>query len=284
MLKEEIKMVRRQTESGVSIGIRKTITSLQNGTKLIEMTKPAEFTIKIANTLEEREAVFNLGYKIYLEKGFVGENPQEWLVRNYDATSETVILIVQDKEKNIVGSVTLVFAGDCSLPAEKMYREEIKALQDNGRKLVEISRLVINPDYRNSKEILLLLFNYLAIYCFHVKNYTCLTVQVNPRHQSYYKALLGFEEIGGEKASPHLKNAPAVLLHLPLSFYQSEVKRLAGTQDQNKKERSLYPHFLKLDQEKLVAHYLQKQVKPISQEEKTYFGFTDSNIGKALCV
>ncbi len=277
-------MVKRNTVSSVSIGIRKTITSLQNGIPLIENQKTGEYTIKVANTLEEREAVFKLGYQIYLEKGFIDENPQEWLVRNYDASSETVILNVQDKSKNIVGSVTLVFDGDCNLPAEKMYREEIKTLQDNGRKLVEISRLVIKPDNRNSKEILLLLFNYLAIYCYHVKNYTCLTVQVNPRHKTFYKSLLGFEEIGGEKSSPHLKNAPAVLIYLPLSVYQSEVKRLAGTQDQNKKERSLYPHFLNLDQEKLVAHYLQKQVKPITLEEKIYFGFTDSNIGKAICV
>lgn len=277
-------MVRRHTESGVSIGIRNTIASLDNGSELVQMPKPAEFTIKVANTLEEREAVFNLGYKIYLEKGFVGENIQEWLVRNYDATKETVILIVQDKEKNIAGSVTLVFDGDCELPAQKMYREEIQSLKAKGSKMVEISRLIINPDYRNSKEILLLLFNYLAIYSFHVKKYTCLTVQVNPRHKNYYKALLGFDEIGAEKVSPHLKNAPAVLLHLPLAYYQSEVKRIAGTFDQNKKERSLYPHFLKSEQENLVAHYLQKQVKPISLEEKIYFGFSDSSIGKAICV
>ena len=260
------------------------MTSFKNGESLVETPKPTEFTIKVATTLEEREAVFKLGYQIYLEKGFTGENAQEWLVRNYDACPETVILIVQDKEKNIAGSVTLVFDGDCKLPAEKMYREEILTLKSKGSKMVEISRLIINPGYRNSKEILLLLFNYLAIYSYHVKKYTCLAVQVNPRHTSYYKALLGFNEIGSEKVSPHLKNAPAVLLHLPLSFYQSDVKRVAGTYNQNKKERSLYPHFLRADQENLVAHYLRNQVKAITTEQKIYFGFTDSTIGHAVCV
>ena len=277
-------MVRRQTSSGVSIGMRRTMSAHKNGVALIEKPKPAEFTIKVANTLEEREAVFKLGYKVYLEKGFIGESPQEWLVRNYDASSETVILIVQDKEKNIAGSVTLVFDGDCKLPAEKMYHEEMLSLKSQGSKIVEISRLVINPDYRNSKETLLLLFNYLAIYSYHIKSYTCLTVQVNPRHKSYYKALLGFDEIGIEKVSPHLKNAPAVMLYLPLAIYQSEVKRIAGTYDQNKKERSLYPYFIKPDQEKLVANYLKNQVKEMTTEEKLYFGFSETGIDRVVCV
>lgn len=278
-------MVRRQTESGVSIGIRKTMTSINNGGSLVEMPKPAEFTIKVANNLEEREAVFKLAYQIYLEKGFIGENAQEWLIREYDASNETVILIVKDKNNNIAGSVTLVFDGAFTrLPAENLFGEEIKKLKNQGFKLIEISRLVINPEYRNSKEILLLLFNYLAIYSFHIKKYTDLMVQVNPRHKLYYQALLGFNEIGGEKISPYLKNAPAVLLQLPLANYQAEVKRVAGNQNQNKKERSLYPHFLKSDQEKLVAHYLHNQIKNISAEEKAYFGFSDTNIGLALCV
>mgnify|MGYP003475448998 FL=1 len=68
-------MVRRQTSSGVSIGMRNTMTSIIKGNSLVEKPKPAEFTIKVANTLEEREAVFKLGYQIYLEKGFTGENP-----------------------------------------------------------------------------------------------------------------------------------------------------------------------------------------------------------------
>ena len=150
-------MLKKQRSSGVSIGIKKTMHSLNGGNRLIELTKPAEFIVKIANTLEEREAVFFFCYQVYLKKGFINENPQEWLVRNYDACNETVILIVQDKDKNIAGSVTLVFDGACTLPAEKIYGDEIMALKSSGNRIVEISRLIVSPEYRNSKEILLLL-------------------------------------------------------------------------------------------------------------------------------
>lgn len=276
-------MVERQSASGVSIGIKKAMASLQMGVPLIDKPKSAEFKIKIANTLEEREGVFRLGYKIYLEKGFIHENSNEWLVRNYDACKETVILIVQDSEKNIVGSVTLVFDGDCKLPASKIFNDELKIVKACGHKIVEISRLIIHPDYRNSKEILLLLFNYLEIYCHHGKNYTGVIVQVNPRHKSFYKLLLNFEEIGTEKLSPYLNNAPTNLLFLPTSKYLSEVKRLANNNNLNKRERSLYAYFLKPEQEMLVAHYLKGQVKEISAEEKMYFGFTESGINMAVC-
>lgn len=277
-------MQKKQRASGVSVGIKETLVSMANGNQLINIPKPAEFIVKIANTLEEREAVFKLGYQIYLKKGFINATPQKWLIRNYDASNETVILIVQDKDKNLAGSVTLVFDGDCALPAEKIYGDEINSLKAKGNRIVEISRLIVSPEYRNSKEILILLFNYLAIYSLQVKNYTSLTIQVNPRHKTYYKALLSFDEIGNEKISPHLKNAPAILLHLPLSRYQAEARRHGTQCEKNHKERSLYHYSLKVDQENLVAYYLAKQAKPITLEEKVYFGFSQSGVFQAVGV
>lgn len=275
---------KRETSSGLSKALRSTLISNSDGNQPIEKISLSEFTIKFANTLEERESVFNLGYKIYLEKGFICENSQEWLIKNYDANNETAILIVQDQFKNIAGSVTLVFDGSTKLPAEKIYGNEISNLRASGNKMVELSRLIISPEYRNSKEILLLLFNYLAIYSYHVKKYSHLVVEVNPRHKNYYQLLLCFEEIGGEKPCPSVQNAPANLLCLPLKKYRTEVNRCKNLSESHKKERSLYPYFINSEQESLVAHYLKKQAKPISAEEKLYFGFTDSSISNSVCI
>jgi hypothetical protein len=178
----------------------------------------------------------------------------------------------------------LVFEEDMNLPAEKIYGEEINNLKKNGEKLLEVSRLVVSPEFRNYKEVLLLLFNYLMIYSLHVKEYTSIVIEVNPRHKTYYKALLKFDEIGIQKACPSVQDAPAVLLYLPLGRYQAEVQYFANCKNAPTKERSLYPHFLKPEQEKLVAHYLEKQVKPMSCEEKIYFGFSESGINRATCI
>lgn len=277
-------MERRQTSSGVSLAIAKTMTSYENNKPLVEKTSKSEFTIKIANTLEEREAVYQLGYQIYLEKGYIKENPNEWMIQNYDFDSETVILIVQDQNKKIAGSVTIVFDGYSKLPATSIYSEEICNLRKSDNRMAELSRLVINHEYRNSKEILILLFNYLAIYIHHVRKYNSFVVQVNPRHKNYYKTLLNFEEIGQEKPCPHVQSAPAILLYLATSKYQSEVIRCAGAKELHVKERSLYPHFLTAEQEKLVAYYLEKQNKAMSILEKNYFGFSESGTSRTVCV
>jgi hypothetical protein len=256
----------------------------KNKLPLIEKQSPSEFTIKLANSLCEREGAFRLAYQCYLNKGYIKANANQWMVQSYDSNEETAIFIVQDKEKNIAATVTLVFDGATKLTAEKIYANELHTLRSQKEKIVEISRLVVNPNYRNTKDILVLLFNYLYIYSYYVKGYSCLAIEVNPRHTAYYQALLDFKTIGAERPCPMVLNAPAILMSLPLMHSQSEVLRLSKNNSNEKKDRSLYAYFLKPNQEQLVANYLEKQATPISQEEKLYFGFSETNFGKLVCV
>lgn len=275
-ISKDVFMKKMQRPSGVSKAFRQVTATLQ-ASNSIEEIKPSGFTIKIANTLEEREKVFRLAYQVYREKGYINENSNEWLHKPYDADPETVVFIVQDQLKNIVGSITLVFDDSRRLPADGIYKEELDGLRRRGKKITEISRLVISPDYRNSKKILILLFNYLAIYAYHVKRYDDLIIEVNPRHKEYYKSILCFEEFGSEKPCPHVQNAPAVLLNLPLKRYQEEAHRCHQILSTEKKERTLYPYFLDLKEESLVANYLEKQVTAMTENEKAYFGFYETS-------
>jgi len=277
-------MSKKTAISNVSRAIQKTMACYKRNTSLIENKAKQDFSIKIANTLEEREAVFRLAYQVYLEKGYVSENPNQWLIQPYDTNQETTILIVQDKNKNIAGTLTLVFSESCTLPAETLYHLELNELKNREEKIAEISRLVIHPAYRNSKEVLLLLFNYLAIYTTYVKKYHHVAIQVNPRHCEYYKTILCFEKIGNEKPCPQVGNAPAILLNLPVKKYQSEISRCQSKLNCEKKERSLFQYFLKREQEGLVANYLSKQTKPLTADEKIYFGLSESGICNSVCV
>jgi hypothetical protein len=277
-------MKTRNTSSGLSTAMKSALISNQNKISDNRKICPSEFSIKVANSIEERESVFKLAYQVYLSKGYVKKNSNEWLVQSYDSNSETVILMVQDKLKNTVGTVTLVFDGSSRLPAEKIYSNELKILRNQNEKIVEISRLVIAPDYRNSKEILILLFNYLFIYCYFVKKYSCLTIEVNPRHTAYYQALLHFRSIGEEKPCPIVQSAPAILMFVPLIHGAQEVIRIAQNTQSEKSDRSLYHYFLKPEQENLAADYLKNQVKPITSEEKQYFGFSESGFSRAVCI
>ena len=277
-------MKTRNTVSGVSSAIIKTMTSYENKIALLERQAKSEFSIKIANSLEERKETFHLAYQVYLGKEYVKLNPDEWLVNEYDQNESTTIFIVKDKSGKIIATATLVFSDDSILPAEHIYKNEIQEIKKSGSNIVEVSRLVIDQDYRNSKEILVLLFNYMFIYGYHVKRFDSTIIQVNPRHKDFYKKLLNFREVGEKKSCPIVQNAPAILLFLPLSFYYSEVMHQSSTLQESKKDRSLYPHFINTSQESLVIHYLRKMAKPISIEEKTYFGFSESGSCRAVCV
>lgn len=273
----ENKETQNKNVSGVSTAIQNTMELYSKQEKLINKNNSNNFTIKVANTLEERAEVFRLGYQVYLEKGFIKENDNQWFVQEYDNYPSTLILAVKDKLKKIVGSITLVFKDERSLPAERIYGEEINQLACSGKKILEICRNVISPDYRNSKEILILMFNYLCIYSYHVKNYDSMVIEVNPRHKGYFEKLLKFKEIGGAKLCPSVQYAPATLLVMNLKDdYYADVMRFSEDKSSDKKERSLYSYFLKANQEKLVAHYLEKQAIPISDKEREYFGLTNN--------
>ena len=270
--------------SGLSAAIQSALYVNQKELTPAVKKVPSEFTIKVANTLEERESVYKLAYQVYLSKGYIKENSNEWLVQSYDQNSETVILMVQDKFKNIVGSVTMVFDGASRLPAEKIYSEELNILRRQNEKVVEISRLVISPEYRNLKEVLVLLFNYLFIYSYLVKKYTCLVIEVNPRHTTYYQELLHFRAIGDERPCPNVQSAPAILMYVPLIHGINETKKISQLKQNEKIDRSLYHYFFKPEQQDLVAHYLKNQVRPISYEEKQYFGFSESGFMRPVCI
>jgi len=270
--------------SGVSIGIKMTSLALSEDSNLKTKINTSGFTVKIANTLEEREAVFKLGYQEYLKKGFINECSQEWLVRNYDIDPETIILVVKDKQNRIVGSVTLVFDLASKLPAEKIFSRDLSLLRQSGETIVEISRLVIDPQYRNSKEILVLLFNYLYIYSYKVKKYTSLIIEVNPRHKVFYQEIFHFNQIGIERACPSVQNSPATLMHLSLQKSRKTLIQIQNKQWNKERSRSLFQFFVNINQENLVAHYLEKQVKPMNSVEKSYFGFSESGTSKAICV
>jgi hypothetical protein len=274
----------RQTTSGVSIGMKQAFASLKNGKTLNEEPNTSEFTIKLANTLEERETAFNLAYRVYLHKGYIDKNSNKLLVNPYDFDDSTVILIVQDRFKSTVGSVTLVFDGLSKLPAENIYSAELRSLRKTGSRIAEMSRLVIDIAFRNSKEILVLLFNYAAIYIRLVENFNSLIIECNPRHKKFYLTLMKCDEVGQEKACPQVQNALAVLLHLTSEKYEMGLRNCTNIGLNNRLDKSLYPFYLKLGQEPLVALYLSKQKKSITLREKIYFSHSESGIEFAVSV
>jgi hypothetical protein len=136
---------------------------------------------------------------------------------------------------------------------------------------VEVTRLVIAENHRNSKVLLLRLINFAFIYCVQARRIADVLIEVNPRHVNYYRRLLCFEVFGTERPCPRVNGAPAVLLRLDLSVYLREVLRVGGMGAASK-ERTLYPHFFPTQDESAVAKFLARNHKPMTADEARYFG------------
>jgi hypothetical protein len=155
------------------------------------------------------------------------------------------IMLEASSGQHLFGTLTLGLDSEQGLLADTLYQEEINTLRTMGRKPCEMSKLAVDPQHGSkedigSKEVGASLIYLGYIYAHVIHKATDLLAEVNPRHAGFYKRWVGFRQIGGMRTCPRV-NAPAVLLHIELSYMQEQISRHGGSRDT--KERSLYPYF-----------------------------------------
>src|SRR5688500_13500920 len=134
-----------------------------------------------------------------------------------------------------VGTITVGLDSPAKLHAEGLYKEEIAQYRRRGARVCEFIKLAVAPD-SDCRKVLAPLFQIAHIYAHRIHRATDLFVEVNPRHAVFYRRLLGFAQAGAEKICPRV-NAPAVLLHLDLSYAAEQISARGETQ---KSPRSFY--------------------------------------------
>lgn len=138
-------------------------------------------------------------------------------------------------DEQTVGTITIGLDSPASLNAEGLYREEIASFRRRGARVCEFIKLAVAPD-SNCQKVLAPLFQIAHIFAHRIHRATDLFVEVNPRHAVFYRRLLGFVQVGVEKVCPRV-NAPAVLLHLDLSY---AAEQIAARGEDQKSPRSFY--------------------------------------------
>jgi hypothetical protein len=131
-----------------------------------------------------------------------------------------------------------------------LYSAEAHALRGQGHKLAEFTRLAIENDV-HSKALLAALFHIAFIYARRLHGCTDLLIEVNPRHASFYRRMLGFSQAGRLRDDPRI-GAPAVLMRLPLQHAQEQIERLGGNANISSITRSLYPFAFSQREEVLI--------------------------------
>jgi hypothetical protein len=187
--------------------------------------------IRIAGTADGHAAAASLLRKMYAWRGYA-----------YDVASDGAankVTLYAEANGVLVGTMSLWFDRHGVLPADESYGDHLALLRRQGRRLCEPSRLAIDAGL--PKRVFAALIHVSYIYAHHLHGFTDYVIEVNPRHVAFYKRMLGFADLGGERACARV-SAPAVLLRLPLEHMGAEIRRCGGLMEQGG-ERSFYPYF-----------------------------------------
>ncbi|MCK6471376.1 MAG: hypothetical protein L6R28_06490 [Planctomycetes bacterium] len=206
-----------------------------------------------------RHRALSLAYRVYKACGYAQDCASGLAACDYDARPETATFLAEDAEGRAIATVTLVFDEAQGLPSDEIFAAELAAPRAEGRRLVEVTRLAMDPAHAHSKELLVRLFNVIYLHARMVMGRDGFVIEVNPRHVNYYRRLLGFVPLGEARPCPRVLGAPAVLLALDFAYTDAEVARLAGQPATG--VRSLYPYFLPAEPAARAVDWL-KAAKP----------------------
>lgn len=142
-----------------------------------------------------------------------------------DAATPPGVTLVALQTGATMGTVTLRVDGPDGLAADEGYRATIDAARERGRRVCELTRLAIDAaaDWRATLGALFGLA-YLVGRLLH--EVTDVFVEVNPRHERFYRHMFGFVGAAGQRMCPRVK-APAVLLRLELERLDARLAELA---------------------------------------------------------
>lgn len=190
------------------------------------------FHVRLATSARRREAASLLLSKMYAWRGYAFEVGE-------DQAANKITLYAETGGK-LVGTMSLCMDRHGELPADEIFRDKLDELRRQGRKLCEPSRLAI--DKGMSKRVFAALIHTSYIYAHNIHGFTDYVIEVNPRHVSFYKRMLGFSDFGGERDCERV-GAPAVLLRLPLDHMGAQICKWGGLMEHHGGERSFYPWF-----------------------------------------
>ena len=219
------------------------IPQFDNPSSPTESLQQQKFKIRLASSDTRRQSASMLIEKRYASRGYQTRALED------DPQRITVLVFMEEK---IVGTTTLGLDGPAGLMADSIYKEEIDSLRAEGCSICELTKLAIDDEYVDSKHIVAVLFHLCKIYGQNIHQATDFIIEINPRHASFYKKLLGFEDFGSEKLCPRV-NAPAVLLRLPLKYAEEQIARFGGMQKSAVGVRSLYPYCFSKEDEIGIA-------------------------------
>jgi hypothetical protein len=188
-------------------------------TRFDEIDRPA---VKIAEDIDEYKQAFSLVHDTYLRMVYLSTPKPHGMHFGIHTLLPETVLFIAKSYLTVISTLAEIFDTELfGLPMDELYRKELDGLRSEGRKIVELSLLVTPANFRWNNVFMYInkvMYQY-SIHC----GVNDLCIAVNPKHASFYKLILLFEDFGPERYYPKV-NAPAVALRLNMDSIEERLK------------------------------------------------------------
>jgi hypothetical protein len=172
------------------------------------------------------EQAFRLVHDQYVARGYMSPAPSGWRLSLHNALPSTRVFVARSGGR-VVGTLTLIPDSPLGLPMSEIYSDELAALRQSGRRIGEVSALVVDPEYKQiGMAILMRLIRMMIIYAAEAAGLEDLCIAINPHHAALYRKAFDFQTIGPIKHYGKVNGAPAVALRLDLGLVRALIREL----------------------------------------------------------
>jgi hypothetical protein len=191
-------------------------------------------TFRVARDLKEVIASWRVVYDVYVRSGFIHPNP--YLIHTTPHVLSTSSAVFHSAIGDEVEStLTAMVDGPMGLPLDSVFRPELDAFRQRGRRLTEYglfahTRQLANPEMERRAEACkearresearvqssIVHLMRLAFYFALTRNSSDFVVGVHPKHARFYTRAFGFKQIGPVKTYATVNHRAVTLLHANL--------------------------------------------------------------------
>ena len=146
----------------------------------------ADFTVRVARDRSELAAAYELVYRRYLAKGYLGARPSGIVYQPSFGLSTSRTLVASVENRGIIGTMTLVGDNAIGLKLEEIYHSEVESLRIEGRSFAEVTCLCIDEESEVSGNKVFAALTKFAIHHSYLRGYDDLLLAIHPRHYRIY--------------------------------------------------------------------------------------------------
>ncbi len=162
------------------------------------------------------ERVWRLTHDEYVRMGYARPQPNGLLQHfELDGIDETTVWLAEDKDEKILGTISLTADGPAGLHVDEDFKDVADYVRQEcrlaGINLAAAWRIVTRSEYHHQMPLSMGLIS-AVVDAVRRRPYQVTLYTFNPRHEKFYRKMLGFETIAGPRPSPAVQDAPAILM------------------------------------------------------------------------